>query len=76
MPTRQLPFIRLQTLNNSSLEYHALSSRNAGFYVNILPGKYYREVGEVLHDAEYESSLPGKAVKIAKNYIKAHPGMT
>ena len=40
MPTRQLPFIRLQTLNNSSLEYHALSSRNAGFYVNILPGKY------------------------------------
>lgn len=75
MSTRQLPFIRLQTLNNSSYEYHAPSSRNAGFYTNILPGKYYREVGEVLRDAEYDSTLPGKAVKIAKNYIKAHPGM-
>ncbi len=76
MPARQLPFIRLQTLNNSTAQYHAPSARYPGFHPNILPGKYFREVGETLHDAVYESDLPGKAVKIVKNYIKTHPGLS
>lgn len=76
MPKRQLPFIRLQTLNNSTYGYHAPSSRRTGFYTNILPGKYYREIGEIVRDAEHEASLPGKAAKIAKNYMKAHPELT
>lgn len=78
---RQLPFVRMNFLNNTSSRYHPATARRGGFYGTIAPGTYYRDIFSYFHDAVYESMLPDAAAKLVRNYFlkntpDATPGQT
>lgn len=75
---RQLPFIRMNFLNNSSrYVYHPVTARGGGLFYNVAPGTIYRDIFSYLKDAVYESPLPARAAKLVKdNYLKNHPDAT
>lgn len=72
---RQLPFIRMNFLNNSSRYiYHPATARGGGLFYNVAPGTIYRDIFSYLKDASYESPLPARAARLVKDcYLKAHP---
>lgn len=77
MDYRQLPFIRINILNNTAQKFKALSARGGGIYGNIHTGKIYTELGDYLHDVTYESPLNGRANKILKeNFMAKNPQAT
>lgn len=73
---RQLPFIRMNFLNNSSkLVYHPATARRGGLRGNIAAGTIYRDIFSYLKDGVYDSPLPGRAAKLVKDYyLKNNPG--
>ncbi len=71
MDYRQLPFVRINILNNTAQKFKAKSARGGGLYGNIHTGKIYTELGDYLHDVTYESSLNGRAGKILKDYFSS-----
>lgn len=72
---RQLPFIRMNFLNNTSSMYHPATARSGGLRANIPSGTYYRDIFSYLKDAAYDTPLPGRAAKIVRDYyLKSHPG--
>lgn len=75
---RQLPFIRMNFLNNSSRYiYHPATARGGGLFYNVAPGTIYRDIFSYLKDASYESPLPARAARLVKDcYLKAHPEAT
>ncbi len=82
---RQLPFVRLNTINNhdvaGTFTQRAKNSRGAGIYFNISGTKIQRESMEHLVSlANYLykrtkpiSDIPRKATNMVKDYAKTHP---
>lgn len=77
VPERQLPFIRMNFLNNTSALYHPRTARSGGLYTGISTGRYYSDILSYFSAAAYDDPLPGNAAKIVKNnYLKDHPDAT
>lgn len=77
MPYRQLPFVRVQYLNNNNRRVMARNARSGGIYGNIHTGKIISEFGDFLHDIPYSSPINGRAVKMVKdNFVRQHPDAT
>lgn len=71
---RQIPFLRINTLNNNSEHrFYPMSKRGGGIYEHVSTGTIYRDIKYVLAASSYDLNLPGKIVSLAKNYMKAHP---
>ena len=74
---RQLPSMRLSTLNNTSmLRYYPSTIRKGGLRGNIMPGTIYRDIKAALAASTYDDVFPRQIKKLAENYIKAHPDAT
>lgn len=85
-PERQLPFVRLNVLNNYQLPeenlFCASTTRSGGFFNSITQTPIIIEAKEnIAHIAGllWQSSrpispIPARALKMTKNYIKNHPG--
>lgn len=71
MDYRQIPFVRVNFLNNSTERTRARSARGGGIYGNVNTGRIYSEIGDYLRMFQYESPVPGKARKIVSDYFKA-----
>lgn len=65
---RQLPFIRVQCLNNVDRMVTARSARGGGLYGNIHTGKIISEFGDYLKGVTYDSPLNGRVLKMVKDY--------
>lgn len=77
MPARQLPFIRIQFLNNNHRRYMSSHARSGGLYANIHTGKIMSEFRDFLKGVVYDSPLNGKALKMVRNnFLKQNPGAT
>lgn len=77
VPDRQLPFVRINFLNNYSVFYHPSTARRGGFYSGIAPGTYYRDILSYFRDAEYNNDMAGMAARMVKNYfLKNKPDAT
>lgn len=75
--SRQLPFLRLSTLNNTSaLRYYPASLRRGGLYGNIASGTIYRDIKNALKQVSYDDVLGRKVKKIVGDYRKLHPEVT
>lgn len=82
---RQLPFVRLNVLNNYELAgenyFKASTTRGFGFYNNVTQLPIIIEakeniafIAELLYKPTRPiSPIPSKALKMTKNYIKEHP---
>lgn len=82
---RQLPFVRLNTINNHDVAgtytVRAPNSRSAGIYFNIPGNKIQTETMENVVRLAYKlwkltkpiSPVPRKATNMVKDYAKAHP---
>lgn len=71
---RQLPFLRLSTLNNtSSYRYYPRSVRRGGIYGNIAPGTIYKDIKYTLGTVSYDDVIGKKVKKIVGDYLKSHP---
>lgn len=74
MEYRQLPFLRVQYLNNTQREYLSVNSRRGGLYGNIFPEKIMSELRDYMSQKKTNNTVAGKAIKIVKdNYLKANP---
>lgn len=73
---RQVPFIRMNFLNNTSMIFRPRSARAGGFYGNLPAGTYYTDVANMLKATKYDNSIPGRTVKLVKDYQKNHPDLT
>lgn len=77
MEYRQLPFVRIQFLNNKERRYLAANSRAGGLYGNIHAGKIISELGDYLREVDYSCPVNGKAAKLVKdNFIAQKPDAT
>lgn len=77
MQYRQLPFVRIQFLNNTDANFLAKNSRNGGLYGNIHAGKIISEIGDYLTVVDYDCPVLGKATKLVKdNFLKNKPDAT
>lgn len=71
---RQIPFLRINTLNNNSEHrFYPMSKRTGGIYEHVSTGTIYRDIKYVLAASSYDLPLPGKIVSMMKTYMKAHP---
>ena len=71
---RQLPFLRLSTLNNTSAyRYYPRSLRRGGLYGNLPAGTIYRDIKNALKQVTYDDVLVKKVKKIVGDYRKLHP---
>lgn len=71
---RQLPFLRLNTLNNTSrFRFYPMSKRRGGLYNHVSTGTIYRDIKYALGASSYDSNLPRRAVNLVNNFRKAHP---
>ncbi|MDE6277549.1 MAG: DUF3857 domain-containing protein [Muribaculaceae bacterium] len=74
---RQLPFVRIQFLNNVGKTYLASHARSGGLFGNIHSGKIISELGNYLSAVDYDGPITGRAVKTVKDYFLAsHPEAT
>ncbi|MDE6465066.1 MAG: DUF3857 domain-containing protein [Muribaculaceae bacterium] len=85
---RQLPFLRLNLVNNylrpGELPDYASTARRGGVYLNVSRPQIYHEsmeytarLANLLHDARRPVSyLPQRALKMTKDYMRAHPEAT
>lgn len=74
---RQIPFMRLNTLNNtSSLRFYPQSKRRGGLYEHVSTGTIYRDIKYALAASSYDVPLPGRLSSAVKNFRKAHPEAT
>ncbi len=72
--SRQMPFLRLSTLNNtSSYRYYPSSVRRGGMYRNVAPGTIYRDIKNTLTHVSYDDVLGKKVKKLVGAYLKTHP---
>ena len=72
--SRQLPFLRLSTLNNTSdYRYYPASVRRGGLYGNIAPGTIYRDIKYTLANVTYDDGLQKKVRKIMGDFCKLNP---
>lgn len=71
---RQLPFVRINILNNTSYRYHPKTARTGGFYGDMPMGIYYADIFNYFKDAAYETSLPAEATRLVNNnFLKQNP---
>lgn len=71
---RQIPFIRLNTLNNTSQHrFYPQSRRAGGMYNHMSTGTIYRDIKYALAASTYDLPLPGKIVSMVNGFRKAHP---
>lgn len=87
-PERQLPFIRLNVINNYQLpeeqNFRSSTARGGGLFNSVSPTAIFIEAKENIAYVAYLlwkstrpiSPLPSRALKMARNYIKAHPDAT
>lgn len=87
-PEQQLPFVRLNVLNNYQMpgesRFFASTSRRGGLYSNVTSAQIIIEakdnIARVAHllwkSTKPLSPLPTRAVKMTRDYIKDHPGAT
>ena len=74
---RQLPFIRMNVLNNTSSLYHPATARSGGLRADVSAGTYYRDIFSYLKDVTYDTPVPSKAAKLVKDcFLKSHPAAT
>lgn len=85
---RQLPFVRLNVINNYRLPeedyFIASTSRRGGVYNAINATSIINEAKEYVIRYDYRlwkmprplSPIPAQALKMVKDYAKAHPGAT
>ena len=77
MADRQIPFIRVQFINNVDRTVAARSARRGGLYGNIHTGKILSEFGDYLKEVNYDSPINNRAIKMVKdNFMAAHPDAT
>lgn len=73
---RQLPFLRVSTLNNTSAyRYYPRSVRRGGIYGNIAPGTIYKDIKNTLVNVSYDDVIGKKVKKIVGDYLKTHPNI-
>lgn len=84
-PERQLPFVRLNVLNNYVLPdeqtFQATTTRSGGIYNSISSGPIINEAKEYIAHMDallwkytrQISPLPSRALKMARNFVKSHP---
>lgn len=73
-PNRQIPFLRINTLNNTSkYRFYPQTKRAGGLYEHISTGTIYRDILYVVGASDYDLPLPGKIAGLVKNYQKTHP---
>ena len=71
---RQLPFLSISTLNNTSpYRFYPESLRPGGLYGNVAPGTIYRDIKNAIISLRYEDDLTKKVKKIFGEYRKQHP---
>ena len=71
---RQLPFLSISTLNNTSpYRFYPESLRPGGLYGNVAPGTIYRDIKNAIISLRYEDDLTKKVKKIFGDYRKQHP---
>ncbi len=87
-PERQLPFVRLNVINNYQLHgenyFRASTARRGGLHNGFSPWLIIIEAkdniahiaGLLAQSRRPISPLPGRALKMTRNYIKEHPGAT
>lgn len=76
-PARQIPFIKMRVLNNTStMTYRPQSARRGGVFCSLPPKYYYDDISYILHDLELPTKITSKAVKIVKKYAEANPQLT
>lgn len=74
MPLRQLPFLRVQYINNTTNYMVAQHARRGGLHANLHPGIIMSEFTDYLKDMPYDTPLTGRAQKAVKDYfVPAHP---
>ncbi|MDE6300373.1 MAG: DUF3857 domain-containing protein [Muribaculaceae bacterium] len=74
MKFRQLPFIRVQYLNNIDKLYISKNSRGGGLHGDVFPGRIISELRDYLYNYEIETKAGAKALKTVKdNFLKANP---
>lgn len=71
---RQIPFVRINTLNNTSAyRFYPQSRRRGGLYQHVSTGVIYRDIKYALGASSYDLPLPGRVVGMMKNFRKTHP---
>lgn len=71
---RQLPFLRLSTLNNTSrFRFYPSTMRGGGLYGNIPSGTIYRDIKSAFAVSDYNLPFPGQVKKIVGNFRKNNP---
>lgn len=75
--TRQVPFMRVSILNNTSrLVYSPPSARRGGLYANLPSAYYYTDVAHVLSISQEPTSITWKAGRYLNRFKDAHPEAT
>ncbi len=71
---RQLPFLSINTLNNTSpYRFYPASLRQGGLYGNIAPGTIYRDIKNAITAVRYEDDLVKKVKRIYGDFKKNNP---
>lgn len=71
---RQLPFLKIATLNNASpYRFYPSTVRRGGLHGNVAPGTIYRDIKYAIAASKYKEDFVKKVKRIFEDYRKAHP---